>query len=334
VTLRVTEAHKSYRSRTRNIVALKGVDIAAAAEELLVVVGPSGSGKSTLLRAVAGLEELDSGTVEIAGRDVTHAAPGERNVAMVFQEYALYPHLSVFENIAFGLRARRAAGVEEAVREAADHLGLTDALERRPDEVSGGERQRVALARALVRRPVAFLMDEPLSNLDAELRLRMRAEIRDLHRRAGATTLYVTHDQIEAMTMGDRVAVLRDGTVEQVAPPGELYERPGNVFVARFIGNPPMNILPAGLLGAPDGTVTVGLRPERMALVRTNGRLHGRVVMVEGTGADALVHVDAGGHALVVRTTPQDAPEKGSEAAVAFADQDVHAFDSAGGRIE
>ena len=333
MTLRVTEAHKSYRSRTRNIVALKGVDIAAAAEELLVVVGPSGSGKSTLLRAVAGLEELDSGTVEIAGRDVTHAAPGERNVAMVFQEYALYPHLSVFENIAFGLRARRAAGVEEAVREAADHLGLTDALERRPDEVSGGERQRVALARALVRRPVAFLMDEPLSNLDAELRLRMRAEIRDLHRRAGATTVYVTHDQIEAMTMGDRVAVLRDGCVEQVAPPRELYEHPANVFVARFIGNPPMNILPASLLGADDRTSTVGLRPERMILVREDGRLHGRVVRVEATGADALVHVDTSGHVLVVRTTPQHAPEEGSEAAVAFADQDVHAFDAAGARI-
>lgn len=334
MSVRVAGARKTYRSRAGSVTALDGVDVDALDAEFLVIVGPSGSGKSTLLRSIAGLEDLDEGAIEVGGREVTAVPPGDRDVAMVFQEYALYPHLTVFENIAFGLRARRADGIERAVREAADHLGLVDALRRRPDELSGGERQRVALARALVRRPVAFLMDEPLSNLDAELRLRTRAEIKDLHHRTGATTVYVTHDQVEAMTMGDRVAVLRAGRLEQIASPGELYARPANVFVARFLGNPPMNLLPAGVVGAADGATTLGVRPERVHMSPgPEGRLAGRVVRVEQTGADALVHVEVHGHPIVVRAAPEDAPLPGDEAGMMFSDDDLHPFDERGDRM-
>ena len=226
---------------------LHGIDLRVAAGELLVVLGPSGAGKSTLLRVVAGLEPATQGRVIIAGRDVTRLRPGRRNVSMVFQSHALFPHLTVAENITFGLRVRDVPRTEAAdqARRAAEAVGCAHLLGRRPGQLSGGERQRVALARALVRRPDVFLLDEPLSNLDLELRVETRAELRALHDRVGATTVHVTHDQTEALVLGDRVAVLREGVIEQIGPPDEVWRRPETTFVARFVGSPAMNLLPA-----------------------------------------------------------------------------------------
>src|SRR5688572_31193592 len=227
--------------------ALRGLDLDAVDGEFLVLVGPSGCGKSTALRTAAGLEEVTEGSIHIGDRDVTHVRPAERNVSMVFQSYALFPHLSVAENIGFGLKARRVRPGRAKVKvwAAAELVGCDALLERKPYQLSGGERQRVALARALVREPDVFLLDEPLSNLDAQLRVQMRAELKRLHRRVGATMVYVTHDQVEALTMGDRVAVLQDGVVQQVGSPDEIYEQPANRFVGRFIGSPAMNLFPA-----------------------------------------------------------------------------------------
>ncbi len=326
MTVVVGGATKTYRSRTGSVVALDGVDLAAADGELLIVVGPSGSGKTTLLRSIAGLETLDAGTVEVAGNDVTKAPPGRRSVAMVFQEYALYPHMTVAANISFGMRARREGRgeIERKMEAAAKHLGLEEVLARRPAELSGGERQRVALARAMVREPDAFLMDEPLSNLDAKLRVQMRTEIRNLQRSLGATMLYVTHDQVEAMTMADRVAVLRDGRVEQIAPPVELYDRPQTAFVARFVGNPPMNLV-EGPSWDPD--VTIGVRPEDVTLVPPGaGRLDGRVTEVEFTGYESVVHVDCGPATVLVKTDRGGEPVPGAETGLAFDDAKVRRF--------
>ncbi|HEX5741766.1 MAG TPA: ABC transporter ATP-binding protein, partial [Pilimelia sp.] len=255
--------------RHGSVTALDRVDLDARAGELLVLLGPSAAGKTTLLRAVAGLDRVSAGTVRLAGRDITALPPGRRDVSMVFQSYALFPHLDVARNIAFGLAVRgvdRRAARERAA-EAAAVAGCAHLLDRRPGALSGGERQRVALARALVREPAVFLLDEPLSQLDAELRLSTRGELRALHDRVGATTLHVTHDQAEAMALGDRVAVLRAGRVEQVAGPRELWDRPATRFVARFVGSPPMNLLPADrVAGAPPGAAEVGVRPEALRL--------------------------------------------------------------------
>ena len=297
---------------------------------MLVVVGPSGSGKTTLLRCVAGLEEPDAGRISVGGRDVTTVAPGDRDVAMVFQDYALYPHLSVRDNIAFGLRARRtaAAEIEARVQEAARTLSVDHALDRSPNALSGGERQRVALARALVRKPAVFLLDEPLSNLDAELRAQTRLEIRELQRRLRVTTLYVTHDQIEAMTMGDVVAVLRAGRVEQVGSPADVYDSPINIFVARFLGSPPMNVFPAATLSLALEDGYIGIRPERLELVEgTSGRLNGAVSAVEHIGGDAVVHVVVGDERLLVRCDVRSAPVTGAHVGLMFADGDLHRFD-------
>ncbi len=326
MTVAVGGATKTYLSRAGSVVALDGVDLAASDGELLIVVGPSGSGKTTLLRSIAGLETLDAGSIEVAGKDVTAAPPGERSVAMVFQEYALYPHMSVAANISFGMRARKEGRGEIArkMEAAAQHLGLEDVLVRRPAELSGGERQRVALARAMVREPDAFLMDEPLSNLDAKLRVQMRTEIRNLQRSLGTTMLYVTHDQVEAMTMADRVAVLREGRVEQVAPPVELYDRPATAFVARFVGNPPMNLVE----GPPwDPAVTIGVRPEDVTLVPPGtGRLDGRVAEVEFTGHESVVHVDCGRATILVKTGRGGEPATGAETGLAFDDSKIRRF--------
>src|SRR5580765_6876598 len=213
----------------------------------MVLVGPSGCGKSTLLRLIAGLEETTGGTISIGGRDVTHLAPRHRDIAMVFQNYALYPHMDVRKNLGYGLRVRKTASaqIERRVNEVAKLLGLEQLLDRKPAALSGGQRQRVAMGRAIVRKPIAFLMDEPLSNLDAKLRVKMRAELARLHERLGVTTIYVTHDQIEAMTLGERVAVMRDGVIQQVDSPQALYTRPDNLFVAAFIGSPAMNLVEA-----------------------------------------------------------------------------------------
>ena len=295
------------------------------------MLGPSGSGKSTLLRCVAGLETPDAGAIRIKDRDATRLPPAERDVAMVFQDFALYPHLTTFENIAFGLRARGVRGdrLRTEAEAAAETLGLEAVLDRRPAELSGGERQRVALARAIVRHPHVFLMDEPLSNLDAELRVRARTELRALQRRLGVTTLYVTHDQTEAMAMADRVAVLRAGLVEQVAAPVELYRRPATVFVARFIGWPAMNVVPAPVLAAPKQGALAGIRAEHVRLVEPEGgRVRGVVDAVEATGPDALVHVTVDGHEVVTRAESVDVVAEGARVGLDFAPGDLYFFDA------
>jgi ABC-type sugar transport system ATPase subunit len=273
--------------------AIRPIDLAVVAGEFLVLVGPSGCGKSTLLRLIAGLETPSSGRIAIGDVDVTAWPAQTRDLAMVFQSYALYPHMTVRENLAYGLKVR---GVDrrtaaERVARVAWALGIEPLLDRRPAQLSGGERQRVALGRAMVREPKAFLFDEPLSNLDPALRAHARTELRQLHRRLGATMLHVTHDQEEAMTLGDRLAVMRDGRIEHIAAPLEIYQRPANTFVARFIGAPAMNLLPAGLLGlhAPAGSL-VGIRPHDIQLEST-GTLDAAVEMVEPRGHDYLVHL-------------------------------------------
>jgi len=300
---------------------IHGVDVHIDDGAFVVLVGPSGCGKSTLLRMIAGLEEITAGEISIGGRVVNQVAPKERDIAMVFQNYALYPHMKVFDNMAFSLRLakERPQAIRERVGRAAQILGLTELLERYPRQLSGGQRQRVAMGRAIVRAPQVFLFDEPLSNLDAKLRVQMRTEIKELHQRLRTTSVYVTHDQIEAMTMADRIVVMHDGNVEQIGTPLELYDRPANLFVAGFIGSPAMNFVrgtyrrdegcfrvalpsgaraPAPASGAPDGTeVVYGIRPEHLALASNGEGLPGRVAVVEPTGADTHV---------VVRTADQD----------------------------
>ena len=277
-------------------VALSDFSLEVADGELVALVGPSGCGKSTVLRLLAGLETPTRGAIRIGGRDVSALAPQERNVAMVFQDYALYPHLSVRDNLAFPLRMRGmpAAEREQRVARVAELLSLAPLLARAPRQLSGGERQRVAMGRALVREPAAFLLDEPLSNLDAKLRVQVRAEIAELRRRAPTTMLYVTHDQVEALTLGDRVAVLERGRLQQVAKPAELYEKPANRFVAGFIGSPPMNFAPAEwLAAAPGDDVMAGVRPEAVTLAEPGaaGALAGTVVQLEALGHETLVYV-------------------------------------------
>jgi ABC-type sugar transport system ATPase subunit len=314
-------------------VALRGVDLDVADGELLVVLGPSGCGKTTLLRIVAGLEHVSAGTVAIGGHNVTHVTPARRNVSMVFQSYALFPHMTVAENIGFGLVVRKTPKAEtrQRVERAAELAGCRHLLDRRPAQLSGGERQRAALARALVREPDVFLLDEPLSNLDAELRAQTRAELKALHQQVGGTMLYVTHDQFEALTLGDRVAVLRDGSLQQVGTPDELWREPANAFVARFVGFPGMNLLPSGTslgLTTPDGA-TVGVRPESLRLAPTGAEA--QVVLVEPAGGDALVHLVAGGEKLVARVASDGRPAVGETVRVSARPEDLAFFDAATG---
>ena len=294
------------------VVAVEDISLTIASGEFLVLVGPSGCGKSTLLRMVAGLEPVSEGTISIGGRDVTDSPPRDRDVAMVFQSYALYPHMTVRQNLGYGLKVRRTPkpDIDRRVLEVAKVLGLEQFLGRRPAALSGGQRQRVAMGRAMVREPQAFLMDEPLSNLDAKLRVGMRTQLAALHARLRTTTIYVTHDQIEAMTLGERVAVLRDGRIQQVATPQELYARPTNVFVAAFIGSPAMNLVEADVEGGalrfgdhtiplppgiavPAGRVIAGIRPETFEdgahADPSLPRLDVRVEVVEELGADTHV---------------------------------------------
>ena len=273
-----------------DVVAVSELDLDVADREFLVLLGPSGCGKSTVLRMVAGLESPTEGDVEIAGSRVNDVLPKERDIAMVFQSYALYPAKTVHHNIEFPLRARKVAPAEREVlvRDAAEMLDLTPLLGRRPGQLSGGQRQRVALARAIVRRPAVFLMDEPLSNLDAKLRTQTRAQLIDLHHRLEATFLYVTHDQVEAMTMGGRVAVMNAGVLQQIGEPQEVYDRPANAFVAQFIGSPPMNLLPPGRLET--GDHLVGIRPEHVR-IGPEGELEGKVTLVEALGHERHVTV-------------------------------------------
>jgi multiple sugar transport system ATP-binding protein len=289
-----------------NVRVIQGVDLAIEKGEFVVFVGPSGCGKSTLLRMIAGLTEIDTGKIVLDGRDITRLPSSKRDLAMVFQSYALYPHMSVFDNMSFALRLANVdkAVIRQKVNRAAEILNLTPYLERTPRELSGGQRQRVAIGRAIVRAPKVFLFDEPLSNLDAALRGQTRVEIARLHRDLGATTIYVTHDQVEAMTLADRVVVLRDGRIEQVGTPLELYDRPANQFVAQFIGMPQMNIIDTAALPAVNSAVGnggvhdgfVGVRPESV-LVRPagEGRLSGRVELVESLGSNTLIYAHVPG---------------------------------------
>lgn len=321
MTLQIEAARKTFHPRRgTHVVALDGVDLEARDDELLVIVGPSGSGKSTLLRAIAGLEALDAGRVLIDDRDVTGVPAGRRDVAMVFQEAALFPHLGVAANIGIGERARgsRRGEVDAKVRDVARVLDVEHLLTRMPGELSGGERQRVALARAMIRSPRVCLLDEPLASVDAELRLRMRGEIRAVQRALGVPMVHVTHDQVEAMAMGDRIAVMAEGRVLQCDTPANVYTRPATTAVARILGPLPMNLLPAV-----DGVV-VGVRPERMRLSRSTATPGRSVVAVEPAGEDCLVRVDD----LLARLPWSDAPQVGEEVAVTWRPEDEHHFDA------
>ncbi|HJZ84459.1 MAG TPA: ATP-binding cassette domain-containing protein [Polyangia bacterium] len=308
--------------------AVEDLSLVIAEGELLVLVGPSGCGKSTTLRMIAGLEEPSAGDIRISGRSVLGRAPGDRDLAMVFQNYALYPHMTVRENLAFALKMRKRprAEIEARVAEAAEILGLKELLDRKPKQLSGGERQRVAMGRALVRHPRAFLFDEPLSNLDAKLRTVMRTEIARLHKRLAATILYVTHDQVEAMTLADRIAVMAAGRLMQVGTPAELYERPQNKFVAGFLGSPAMNFVD-GRHFAKDNLI-VGVRPEDLRLT-SNGHalLRARVEVREPLGADAYLYLASEAGPLVVRTAAQAAAREGETVGLAVDPEKLHLFD-------
>jgi ABC-type sugar transport system ATPase subunit len=336
--------------------AVSGLDLDVAAGELLAIVGPSGSGKSTVLRLIAGLETADEGTITIDGADVTATPPQRRDVAMVFQNYALYPHKTVRGNMAFALQVRGmgAADIDARVRVAAATLDIDALLDRRPSQLSGGQRQRVALGRAIVREPKAFLLDEPLSNLDPRLRVDTRAELAMLHRRLGATMVYVTHDQEEAMTLGARVAVMRDGRIEQLAPPLELYRRPSNAFVAAFIGTPAMNLWacevhPAGELARVTGQgwsidagpalvppathAILGVRPHDLALADDgSGDVSGEAAVVEPLGASTIVHVRVAGMRELVRLVVPGTRHvtAGQTVAVRISRDRLHWFDAEG----
>ncbi|KAB0677356.1 ABC transporter ATP-binding protein [Aureimonas leprariae] len=331
---------------------LEGIDLSVADGEFVVFVGPSGCGKSTLLRLIAGLEETTEGEIRIGDRDVTDADPSQRGIAMVFQSYALYPHMSVDQNMGFGLRMahRPATEVAEKVRAAAEVLHLTPLLDRRPSQLSGGQRQRVAIGRAIVREPKVFLFDEPLSNLDAELRVEMRIEIARLHRRLGNTMIYVTHDQTEAMTLADKIVVLNGGRIEQVGSPAELYENPCNLFVAGFIGSPRMNVLPARAVadgvevaGArlpapamPDaGDIRLGIRPEHLhAVADGEPGLPFTVDFTEFLGGASWHYGQvAPGLPLVVQGEREPAPVPGTSFRVGCAHRDMRFFDHEGRRI-
>ncbi|HET7187335.1 MAG TPA: sn-glycerol-3-phosphate ABC transporter ATP-binding protein UgpC [Gemmatimonadaceae bacterium] len=351
------------------VVAVHGVDLTVHAGEFVVLVGPSGCGKSTTLRMVAGLETITAGRLSIAGRVVNDVPPSDRDIAMVFQSYALYPHMSVRENMAFALKLRKrpAAEIAERVEAAATTLGLESMLDRTPRQLSGGQRQRVAIGRAIVREPSVFLFDEPLSNLDAALRSEMRRELATLHRRLGATMLYVTHDQVEAMTLGDRIVVMHEGRVRQVDTPAQVYDRPHDTFVAGFLGSPPMNLL-AGTLVQRDGRwfvrltdapdlqlglppvlaraaehassreVTVGVRPEHLtaqpvppgSATPPDGLL-ATVELAEPLGHEQLLHLHAGGVSFTVRGAPGVRPEVGSLVAVRLSPDRLHLFDTTSG---
>ncbi|AVS98096.1 ABC transporter ATP-binding protein [Paracidovorax avenae] len=333
------------RKRFGDAEIIKGVDLQIQQGEFIVFVGPSGCGKSTLLRLIAGLEPITSGSLMLDGRDITHTPSGKRDLAMVFQSYALYPHMSVYDNMSFALKLAGVAKYEirTKVEHAARTLNLTQYLERTPKELSGGQRQRVAIGRAIVRQPKVFLFDEPLSNLDAALRGNTRVEIHKLHRALGATTIYVTHDQVEAMTLADRVVVFKDGLIEQVGTPLELYDRPVNRFVAQFIGMPSMNMVAAQAI-APFAAATggvlpadgfLGVRPEGLRVHRTDGRAEGpgvpgRVELIEALGADTLIHVDVGGVPLVARQNERTPLQPGDGVAVELDPAVLHCFDREG----
>ena len=313
------------------------LDLTIQDGEFTVFVGPSGCGKSTLLRLIAGLEDITTGTIEIDGVDATDIVPAKRGLAMVFQSYALYPHMTVRKNIAFPLRMAKLdqAEITKRVEAAASVLNLSDYLDRRPGQLSGGQRQRVAIGRAIVREPAAFLFDEPLSNLDAALRVGMRLEISELHKRLETTMIYVTHDQVEAMTMADKIVVLQAGVIEQVGSPLELYRTPRNLFVAGFIGSPKMNFVTGDEAAAHDAA-TIGIRPEHIDVVESDGRWQGTVGVAEHLGSDTFFHVHNTGLAetLTVRAIGDVSLRHGDTIHLNPRDDEIHRFDASGLRIE
>lgn len=341
------------------VVAVDDFHVDFGDNEFIVIVGPSGCGKSTTLRMIAGLEERTSGNIYIQGRLVNELPPRDRNIAMVFQNYALYPHMNVYDNMAFGLKLKNVpkADIDKRVKEAAEILSITNYLSRKPKELSGGQRQRVALGRAIVRNPSVFLMDEPLSNLDAKLRVQMRAEIIKLHRRIGVSIIYVTHDQVEAMTMADRIIVMKDGFVQQIASPQELYDQPANRFVAGFIGTPPMNFLEVSvteqegvlLLTAPDVRVevpaewaqqikalglqkaTFGIRAENACPVG-NGPIRALVEVVEPLGSENILSLKVGEQLMLIRVSPEYRPDVGAIIELDVDMKKVHLFDQENGK--
>ena len=344
-TIVMDDLHKVYAGGVK---AVTGISLDIADGEMVVLVGPSGCGKSTLLRMVAGLETISDGTLKIGDRVVNSLEPAERDIAMVFQNYALYPHMTVFNNLAYGLRNRRFPKdeIDRRVREAAEMLEIGQFLDRKPRNLSGGQRQRVAMGRALVREPAAFLFDEPLSNLDAKLRVQMRVEIRQLQKRLKTTSLYVTHDQLEALTMADRLVVLNGGRIEQVGTPMEVFNKPATVFVAGFIGSPAMNMIDAtylretgaaaGLTGLPDGTDLIGIRPDDLLLTAPDAphlRLDGRVVLLEPAGAESHIYIALEGNAQPITMRVQGPPTVAEGAQISFfaAVSGLHPFGATSG---
>ncbi|NAZ36317.1 ABC transporter ATP-binding protein [Rubellimicrobium sp. CFH 75288] len=314
---------------------LRDISLDLPGGQLSVLLGPSGCGKSTLLRLISGLEEPTAGTIRLGGEDITHRVPAQRNLSMVFQNYALFPHLPVAENILFGLSVRRVPKAEQQARleRVANLMGLETLLRRKPAQLSGGQQQRVALARAVVSERPVCLMDEPLSNLDAKLRAEMRVEIRALQQRLGLTLVYVTHDQVEAMTMADRIVVLNEGRIQQVASPRELYARPATTFCARFIGTPPMNLIPAESLPGhpvPPGAALIGVRPEDIAIAETG--VPARTEGIEYLGADQLVSVRLDGVAVIVRQPARLGPPP-ETVRLRWPEAAQHLFDAAGDRL-
>jgi sn-glycerol 3-phosphate transport system ATP-binding protein len=349
--IRLTGVKKSYQQ----LQVIHGVDAAIADGEFIVIVGPSGCGKSTLLRMIAGLETITAGEIAIGGKVVNDVEPKDRNIAMVFQNYALYPHMTVYENMSYGLRIRRfdREKINERVQRAAKILELGPFLQRRPRELSGGQRQRVAMGRAIVREPAAFLFDEPLSNLDAKLRVQMRLEIQKLHRELKTTSIFVTHDQVEAMTLADRMIVMHAGVAEQVGRPIEVYDDPNSLFVAGFIGSPAMNFLsgkrngteveiagtalrvplPAALRASAPEAIVVGIRPEHLVQHSAGGPVFRfRVETVEALGADSLVHGAVGEATLVARVDGHATPGLGAELEFGAMPNKFHFFDTATGK--
>jgi sn-glycerol 3-phosphate transport system ATP-binding protein len=349
-TLELRDVKKSYG----NNAVVHGVSMNIDKGEFVVIVGPSGCGKSTLLRMVAGLEEISGGEIAIAGRVVNNLEPKDRDIAMVFQNYALYPHMNVYENMAYGLKIRGMSKqeIDSRVRDAGKILELGALLDRKPRQLSGGQRQRVAMGRAIVRHPKVFLFDEPLSNLDAKLRVQMRFELQKLHRRLGVTSLYVTHDQVEAMTLGQRIIVMNAGRAEQIGTPAQIYADPATTFVAAFIGSPPMNLL-RGKVDADGGSFSIdqakvtlpravsslagrelllGVRPENLELGGTAFEME--VEMVESLGADHLIHGRLGQQSLILRAGPDANPALGSRVRVGFDVDAMHWFEgSSGARV-
>ncbi len=326
---------------------LHGINLEIGSGEFVVLVGPSGCGKSTTLRMIAGLEEITAGEVHIAGRVVNNLEPKDRDIAMVFQNYAIYPHMSVRKNIGFGLRTAKISAKDKLGRleEVAEILGLGELLDRKPSQLSGGQRQRVAIGRAMVRNPAAFLFDEPLSNLDAQLRTQMRLEIKKLHQRVGNTIVFVTHDQVEAMTMADRIVIMKDGHIQQVGSPLDVFYNPANMFVAQFIGAPSMNLMPGvwsngavsldkgGLVPATGvkirqgASVVLGLRPDDLRVTQEAGLFTGTVEVTEPLGSETLVHVSAGGQEIIAKAAGKHPPVLGSSVHLTASPDALHLFD-------